>query len=422
MVAAIPAIRAATRNAQRDLRGGWSGTSDRAGLRTREALMSIQVALSVSLLVVTGLIGLSLARVLRVDRGFAADRVAAIDLAFPAARYDDEPVRQAAYDRLIQAVRAAPEIESVATTSMLPLRGAGQTNHVVPAGDTRPLAEAATANFRFIAPDYFRTLGMPVVRGRAFTDAERDPHRPAPVLVSSATAARLWPGQDPIGKRFSRGLADEQGFEIVGVTANARTTSLELTPPLMVYVPYWWRSRPAVSLLVKTKGDLAAALPAIRRAVAGVDPEIAIGRTRTIDELVDDSTAGRRYQAQLLAAFGGVALFIAALGVYGVTAYSISRRRREMNIRVALGAVPRQVRGMVVRESSRPLAGGAIGGVAGALALGRLVSGLLFDVRPNDPWIVAGAAGLMGLVGVLASLAAARQGLTLDPALALREE
>src|SRR5206468_759008 len=132
-----------------------------------------------------------------------------------------------------------------------------------------------SANFRFVAPEYFRALGVPIVRGRSFTDDERAPDRPAPALVSEPAAARLWPGQDPIGQRFSRGYPDEQGFEVVGVVADARLTSLELTPPLMVYAPYWWRSRPSTFVLIKSEGDPGALLPAVRRVVREIDPEIA---------------------------------------------------------------------------------------------------------------------------------------------------
>ena len=424
LVAVLPAWRLGGRAVQQGLRAtGTAFTSDRGGARSRAVLLTVQVALSVTLLVVTTLLAISFIRVLGIDRGFDASHVLAVDVAFPADRYQEEPRRLAAYDRLIAAVRTLPGVQSVTTSSMLPLSGQGQSNFIVPDGSTRPRFEHPSANFRFIAPDFFRTLGIVVQRGRSFTDDERDPRRPAPVLISSATTAQLWPGQDAIGKRFSRGFSEEQGFEVVGVVTDARVTSIERTPPLMVYVPYWWRSRPALTLLVKTAADdPASLLTSIRRSVHAIDPDIAIGESRRLEQLVEASIAARRYQMRLFVAFGGVALFIATVGVYAVTAFGVSRRRREMNIRVALGARASQVRRMIIGQGSQPVLIGVAAGVLGSVAVGRVVASLLFDVGARDPFVIAGVAALVTTVGVVASTLAARQGLSIDPAAALRDE
>jgi ABC-type antimicrobial peptide transport system permease subunit len=190
----------------------------------------------------------------------------------------------------------------------------------------------------------------------------------------------------------------------------------------MVYVPYWWRARTATSLVIKTAADPAAYVPAVRGAVRAVDPEIAVGRTRALDELVDGALAGRRYQVQLFVAFGIAALTIAIIGVYAVTSYGVSRRRREMNIRLALGAAPTEVVAMIVRQGFVPVAFGLGGGAVGAIAVGALVASLLFDVRARDPIVIAVVVSVVGVVGLLACVAAARQGLSLSPAAALREE
>jgi putative ABC transport system permease protein len=423
IVAVLPAWRLGARDVQGGLRAsGTAFTSDRAGARSRAVLLGAQVALSVTLLVVTSLLALSFVRVLGVDRGFNAAHVLTVDVSLPAARYANERVRLAAYDRLVEALRVLPGIQTVTTTSMLPLAGQGQSNFVVPEGDKRPIFEQPSANFRFVAPDYFSTMGMTVARGRSFTDRERDPQRPAPVVVSAATAATLWPGRDAIGKRFSRGLPEEQGFEVVGVTPDARVTSLERTPPLMVYAPYWWRSRASLSLLVRTAGEPTSVLASVRRSVHAIDPDIAIGEARPLEQLVDASVAARRYQMRLFVVFGGVALFIATLGVYAVTAFGVSRRRREMNIRVALGAQASQVRRMIVGQGLSPVLAGVVIGVLGALAVGRVVGSLLFDVGARDPVVIAAVASLVMAVGVMASTLAARQGMAIDPAAALREE
>src|SRR5207244_267857 len=219
MVAILPAWRTARQDVERTLRAGaLTTTTDRAGGRTRGSLLALQVALSLMLLVVTGLLGASLARPVAVERGFVA----------------------------------------------------GQA---------------------LLVP---RSLGVGVLRGRAFTEADRGPGHTMPALVSEPTAKRLWPDQDPLGKKFSRAIPGEAGFEVVGIVADAKLTSLERTPPLMVYLPYWWRTRQSTSLVIKAAADPSALMPPVRRAVRAIDPEIAIGNARPLEPLVDASVAARR--------------------------------------------------------------------------------------------------------------------------------
>jgi putative ABC transport system permease protein len=423
LVAFVPAWRLARSDMQATLRaltGAVAG--DRRSLRSQGTLLALQVALSVTLLVVTALLGASLVRVLTIERGFTIDRVLAVDLSLPATRYATERVRQPVYDRLLAAVHALPGVSAVSTTSVLPLRGSTGTNSIAPEGKTWTISEMPIANFRFVAPDYFRTLGLAVKRGRPFTDAERDAKRPAPVLISESISVRVWPGEDPIGKRFSRGVPNEQGFEVVGIVGDARMASLDEPPPLMVYVPYWWRSRPTLAMLIKTEVEPTSVLADVRRAVREVDPDIAVGDARPLEQIVNASTASRRYQTRLFVAFGLAALFIAAVGVYSVTSDGVSRRRREMNIRVALGAQTRQVVHLILRQATAPVIVGLIAGIAGALSVGGVVTSLLFEVRARDPFIVIAVVGVVGCVGFATCLLAARQGLAIDPARALREE
>jgi putative ABC transport system permease protein len=423
VVAIIPAWRAGTGRVQTTLRASATAVAgDRGALRSHAALLTMQVGLSVTLLVVTALLGVSFLRVLDVDRGFNAEHVLAVDLAMPGTRYANEPARQAAYDRILNAIHTLPGVQAASTTSMLPLRGVAQVNFVAKQGNTLPVTQLPSANFRYIAPEFFETLGIAITRGRAFTDTERRPDRPAPALVSESTAARLWPGEDPLGKRFSRGIPNEQGFEVVGVVVDARMTALDRTPPLMVYLPYWWRSRAATTLLVRTSIEPEAMVASVRRAVHGIDPEIAVGESRPLSTLVEASLAGRRYQVQLLVTFGGVALFIATVGVYAVAAHSISRRRREMNIRVALGSPHAQVRRLIVWQASRPVIVGLLAGTAGALVAGSVLANLLFEVRANDPTIVSVVVTVVALVSMAAAGIATRQGLSIDPSAVLHDE
>jgi len=423
LVAILPAWRTSGTDLEQSLRAGApAAAGDRAAARTRGALLALQVALSLTLLVVTALLTASFVRLMNVDRGFVADRALVVPVSMPAKRYADEAARLAAYDRLIASVREIPGIQTASTTSAAPLSGTTQVNTIAMDGSTAPRSEQPSANYRFVGPDFFRALGIAVVRGRAFADGEGRGRGTMPALVSDRTAARIWPGQDPIGKRFSRGIPGEAGFEVVGVAADAKLTSLDRTPPLMVYLPYWWRTRPSLSLVVRTAADPAGAARAVREAVRAIDPDIAIGDARPLEEVVSASMAGRRYQMRLFVAFGAVALFIATLGVYASTSYGVSRRRREMNIRVALGARPSEVMRLVVRQGTAPIAIGLGAGAIGALAVGGLVASLLFDVRPRDPFVLAAAIVLVGGAGTIACAMAARQGLRIDPAQALREE
>jgi len=423
VVAVFPAWRAARRDIEQTLRAGaLTTTSDRAGLRARGLLLALQVALSLTLLVVTGLLAASFVRLMNVDRGFVAERALLVPLSMPGNRYDNERVRQDAYDRLIARMHGLPGVTSATTMSALPLSGSTQVNSVSPEGSGRPRSEQPSANFRFVGPEFFRTLGIPVRRGRPFTDADRGAGHSMPALISEPTAQRLWPGQEAIGKRFSRGIPGEAGFEVVGIVGDARITSLDRTPPLMVYLPYWWRTRPTLSLVIRSAIDPGALMPSIRRAIDEIDPEIAVGDARSLSQLVDASVAARRYQMRLFAVFGIVALFIATLGVYAVTSYAVSQRRREMNIRVALGARSRQVMAMVMAQGLVPIAAGLGAGIALATAIAGVVASLLFDVRPRDPEVIAAVAAIMAVAAILSCFVAAQRGLRIDPAAALREE
>ena len=423
LVAILPIRHLDDRDPQAALRGGSAASGEGpSGVKARGMLTAVQIALAVTLLTVTGLLGASLWRLLDVDYGFSTDRVLSVPVALPPSRYDNDRARIEAFDRITAVVKALPGVRSVAATSLLPLRGEGQVNFIVAAGTHVPRPEQPSANFRFVGPEYFATLQLPVERGRMFSLADRDEGGLMPAVVSASVAERLWPGEDALGKEFSRGIDGEAGFAVIGIAADARTTSLERTPPLMVYLPYWWRTRTTASLLVKTELDPLALAPSVRRALDQVDPEIAIGQARLLQQAVDAATAGRRYQARLFVVFGFVALLIATLGVYGVTAYSVSKRRREMNIRVALGANHRDVMRLFMKQSAYAVVPGVLAGLAGALAVGNAVASLLYEVQPRDPFVLSTAALMVAVVALGASLIAARGGLRLDPAAALREE
>jgi predicted permease len=424
LVSILPAWRLAGRDVQPILRAsGAATTTDRGGLRARAALLTAQVALSVTLLVVTMLLAVSFVRVLRVDRGFVPDRVLAVDVTLPGIRYTAPQSRVGVYERILAAVSALPEVDNVAWTSNLPLTGESWVDAILPQGSSDATRDVPLANYRFVAPDFFRVLSIPLTNGRSLIATDLDTSRATTAaVISRRTAERMWPAVDPIGRRFTRGNSQEKPFEVVGVCADGYPSRLDVAPPMMVYVPYSYRSRTRASLVIRAGGDLSSLTGAVRKAIWHVDPEIAIANVRPMDRIVDAAVGGRRYQVMLFTGFGIVALVIATLGVYAVTANGVSRRRREMNIRVALGADRSGVMSLMVREGFAPVAAGLAAGIAGALAIGSILASLLFDVRARDPLVIAIVVAVVGGTGLLSCVLATRQGLVLDPAAALREE
>jgi putative ABC transport system permease protein len=320
------------------------------------------------------------------------------------------------------ATAALPGVTSVSTTSLLPMRGEGQVNFVVPAGRVLSGAERPSANYRFVDPNYFATLDLPLQRGRSFARADRDGRRLTPVVVSASLVRRLWPGDNPLGREFSRGVDGEPGFEIVGVAVDAQTTSADTPPPDMVYLPYWWQPRLSASLLVQTAQAPDGVVAMVRRAVADVDPQIAIGRVERLDDIVASATAGRWYQVRLFVAFGACAAAIATLGVYSVAAFAIARRRREMNLRIALGAPPSAIFGLLFRDTGAGVAAGIAAGLLGALLLGNAVAGVLYAVSPRDPLVLVTVAAGIAVSALATIVVAWRRELCVDPAAALRAE
>jgi predicted permease len=422
IVALMPAWRVGTADVQAALRAGGHGATDRGGFRTRATLLGIQVALSVALLVVTGLFVTSFVHLLGIDPGFSTDRVVTMEISPTSTRYPNDQTRAGLYDRILDRARGLPGIASLAWTSLLPLTGETWVDAIQrPDGTTALSQHPPSANYRFVAPDYFRTLSMPIVAGRSFEDRDRGGAAP-PAVISARAAGTLWPGRDPIGHQFSRGDPD-QHFIVVGVVADGHATRIDAPSPLMVYVPYWYNNEGRSVLVAHTNGvDANAVVAELRQAIRAVDPEIAIAEAAPLQQVIDKSLEGRRYQMWLFVAFGAVALLIATIGVYATTAYGVSRRRREMNIRVALGARVSQVFGLVLRQSATPVAAGLAAGCAGALAIGTVMASLLYEVRVSDPLVIAAVLVLVGGVGLMASAIAARQGLRINPAAALRDD
>jgi predicted permease len=301
---------------------------------------------------------------------------------------------------------------------MLPLAGEGGNNLIAPEGTKLPLMERPLADIRQVNPDYFRTLGIPLRAGRFFTDSDRGRNV---ALVSPLAADRLWPGQNPLGKRFHVG--DQSALnEVVGVAGDVRGVSLNKSPSPTVYLPYWQRNFNQISLAVRTAMPPLAASSAIRSAIRAVDPEMPVPAFRTMDEIVSESVAQRRFQMTLVLLFGLTALLLASLGIYGVVSYSVAQRTNEMGIRLALGASSSGIRTLVLRQSLPPVVLGLGAGVVASLALGRVLSSLLFGIGVSDPVTIVGAIALLGTVAIVAAYIPARRATRVDPITALRYE
>jgi putative ABC transport system permease protein len=278
------------------------------------------------------------------------------------------------------------------------------------------------AGWRVISGEYFGTMGIPVVRGRTFNDHDIM-GKPWRVIVSQRLAERLWPGQDPVGQQalLWKGQRDLPA-EIIGVVGNQRERGLDADPTLTVYLPAYGAGPGPAQFVVHSSGTPAQVIPVLHSILKDVDPNLPLADIQSMDEIVSQSVAPRRFNMFLLAIFASAALLLAMIGVYGVLAYSVARRTAEIGLRVALGADPSSVMALVVGQGMRPIVVGIGIGILGALGLSRFIASLLFGVGPMDPLTYVVVAGIVGLTGLTASYLPARRALRVDPVAALRQE
>lgn len=420
-----PAFRVAAVQPAGALRSGSrSATEGRARLRSREWLVGLEVALSTVLLVAAALLGLSFFRVTQVDRGYRIDRILTADVTLPGARYPKDEQRASFHRRALERIASLPGVRSAGLVSSLPLKAQVWGDTISKEGETLPPAQRPIAHFRFVSERYLESMGVAIRNGR-FPDSH---DRSRKVAVVSENAARhVWPGENPIGKRI-RNDPNREWVEVIGVAADVRTESLEKTPPLMVYVPYWdgayWQGAVwgSATYVVRTSQDPAAMSSSLRAAMRELDAELPLANLMPMSEIVSESVGGRRFQTLLAAVFAGAALLLACLGIYGVISYSVARRTNEMGIRIALGARAAEVALLVVRQGIRPVVYGLAVGVAAALAAGKWMSSLLFGTEARDPFAIGAVAAVLLLVASAACWAPARRASRIDPMAALREE
>ncbi len=411
----LPALRMARQDPQEALKSGsHANTEGTRGVWVRKALVTAEVALSCMLLIGAGLLVRSFERLMSIDRGFDIDRVLAADVALPGAKYTKPEQRTEFFRRLLEKAQSMPGVQSVGLVSALPLQGETWVDVVGNEHDRRPAFQRPVTNVRFISPDYFKTLAIPMRSGRTFDDSDK---AKKVAIISQSVAARLFPGQEAVGRKIQHNDSLE---EIVGVTPDIRSTSLDHDPVNMLYIPYWQRPRLQGSLLIRTAMDPTSITGAVRMGVRELDAEVPAPEMRTMVEVMNKSVGQRRFQMELLLVFAVSALALASFGVYGVLAYSVTRRTNEIGIRMALGAGASEVRRMVLSQALQPVLAGLVLGIAGALAMGQVLQSLLFQVEPRDPMTIVLVAGVLCATAVVACLLPARRATRVDPLRALR--
>ncbi len=413
----LPAWRAAQTNPQDALQAGTRSADTRVRLRAREFLVGLETALSAMLLVAGGLLVASFAKLVRVPEGFEVEHILTVNLQLPEGQYTQPEQRSDFWRRVLASASGLPGVESAAVTNLLPLRGEWNNNPVNLPGDTRPAAERPFARYRRVSPAYFKTFGIPLLNGRELTWADAGT---LAVMISEATAKAVWPGLNPIGQRFdvdpSSGFP---GYQVVGVVGDTRV-SLFKEPTPMVYLLY--ESGLTGSLILRTSLPATAVAPELHGAIWKVDPTVAIPSISSMGQIVSESLAPQRFETLLTSLFAAAALLLACLGIYGVVSYSVVRRTREIGIRMALGAQKADMLRRVIGQGMTPALLGLGAGIIGALGFTRLLSSLLFAVKPTDLLTFIVVSLVLTGVAALASYIPARRAMKVDPIVALRYE
>ncbi|HEX2188843.1 MAG TPA: ABC transporter permease [Longimicrobiaceae bacterium] len=424
----LPALRASRADLSGGLKDGARGGEGGPGRsRLRGALVAGEVALALVLLVGAGLMVRSFRAAVRADVGFATEGMLVMRTSLSGERYAGTPARVAAFEQIAERVRALPGVRSAAWSIAVPgtdQDGVGSTL----VADGRPTAPGEGTAVRTVASlaGLFRTLEVPLVAGRDFTPQEAGDTAASVVVLGRSLAERLWPGEDPLGRRVRLAIGDtEMPLTVVGVAPDlyyGEPGDMDPGARFQVHLPYGRAGWGMLSLLVRSERDPAALAPAVRGAVRAVDPALPVWDVRTMREEQAYATWFRRLMSEVFGSFGGLALALAALGVYGVVAYGVAQRTREFGIRLALGAESRDLVRMVVRRGVALAATGVGLGLLGALGVSRLMRGVLYGVEPGDPGTFAAVALLLLGVALLASWLPARRATRVDPMTALRSE
>ena len=417
----LPAFRASKLDLNETLKESGKSTSGKERHRLRGALVFADVALALLLLTGAGLMMKSFVRLLEVNPGFDPGHALTLTLSLWGPKSADAPA-VVFFDQVLERVRPIPGVESAGIVSQLPLGGNMDMYGVHVEGKSLPNPEEDPSADRYsITPGYLRAMRIPLLRGREFD--ERDiATAPAVALVNESMAGQFWPGEDPIGKRFRMGDTKGPWKTVVGVVGDVLHKGLDAPHTIQVYLPNTQFTDSLVILAVRTSNEPASIAAEVRSEIVGLDPQVPISAVATMDEVVSASVANQRFGALLFLLFGAIALVLTTVGIYGVISYGVAQRTHEIGIRLALGAGRREVLRLIVGETMRPALLGAAVGLCAAFALTRLLTGLLFGVRPTDPTVFVAVLLLLVGVAFLASYIPARRATRIDPIVALRYE
>jgi predicted permease len=428
----LPAIRMTKTNVNDALKQGLGKTdSDSAGRRTRSILVVSEVALSLILLVGAGLMIRSLWVLSTLDPGFDPHGVLTMSLVLPKNKYSQPIEEFAFFDRVLAKVRVLPGVVSAGLIDDLPLNGDGSHQPIAIEGrPVQAMSDQPEVDTRVITPGYLSTMHIPLHRGRDFSSSDA-PDRPGVVLISESMAKRFWPNEDPMGRHLTMTFFPDKVREIVGVVGDVKLDGMDAaTSSGTVYLPVSqlstsslgeWRPFP-MQLAVRTQSRPAGLDSAVTGAIHSIDRDQPVTDVMTMDDLVNTSLSQRRFSMVLLGAFAVLALLLAAVGIYSVLAFAVRRRVREIGIRVALGAEVKDILRLIVTEGMKPALVGLLLGVAGALALGRVLASFIYGIAAYDPLTFAAVAALLATVALLASIIPAFRAARIEPTRALREE
>ncbi len=412
-----PAWQASRTNVGEVMKEGGRSSAGSGGRWLRNALVMTEVALSLVLLVGAALLLRSFSRLTDVNPGFRADNVLAFQVSLPQASYKGAQ-RTAFFDQLLERLQGLPGVASTGMIQSLPIRDSYRLSFSV-RGRPSPDANDPSATYRVIAPGYFETLGIPLRRGRGFTRQDASESQMV-AIVDEAFVRRYFPGEDPIGRGISLGNGNDGFSEIVGIVGDVRYGGLDAGAEPTVYVPFSQDTFSTMWIVARTEGDPNGIASASRALVRDIDRNLPAYRMSPLAEVVRDSLAQRRFSMLLLSLFALIALLLAGVGLYGVVSHSVSARTQEIGVRLAIGAPRGRLLAMVIGQGMTLVIAGIVVGLAGALALARLVSTLLFEVTPFDPPSYAGTVVALLAVALLACWVPARRAMRVDPIAALR--
>jgi putative ABC transport system permease protein len=419
----VPALRTTTVDLNTVLKQGGRGASLRLSARLRNTFATLQIAMATVLLIGAGLFIRSLLNLERVRLGFDPRSLMTFQLGPPTAQYPVDSKAPQFYRALLDSLQSIAGVSGAAVSSGIPFGAGSYNTHPMITTDRSvlPPDAAVPIDWRIVSPGYFKTMGIPLLEGRDFTDSDGPAPAPPVMIVSRATARKFWGDADPLGHTLRRTADLGTAFTIIGVVGDVRSTVLNQESPALYY-PMARRVAPVMDVAVRTSGPPGLLMPVIRQKIRELDASLALANLRTMDEWLATSSAQPRLNTQLLGVFASVALVIASLGVYGVLAYSVSQRTREIGVRLALGATPGSVLRLIVREGMNVVLIGIGSGLVAGLALGRTVSSLVFGVPVRDPATFVSVTVVLASVALAACAIPALRGARVNPVVALRYE